>query len=898
MRDVAKLSDRQSSNALSRAEKGAEVRYQWTEENADGLCHKESNNNFRELKLDAPVDKVFTVVDIVPLENLSLRKGDFAGNSSAAPSTPPPQTRTTELLSTSQSPTPESDRPIASSQPTWHAFHSSAATLGLHAGLATVDMPVLSERRNLAPRDGLASLSFYDDLLKSISSERMMYASSLSKQGRMGPQLLQFGGDVDRRESNNLSTNGPSIALCSPIPLSSISGSDYDETDEADRPVHPFDMNIRRESSATLRQQPQRLPMQENNLTMAASDMYFHPRDNLDVKGRPEPTLLTKLHSQAYLPTVLSRSGSFHSQEEAIENWRIHVAPSSPPIMPELNYDRQNLEREGTGDSTPSSGMRAGYVYDNAIERSHTSRDTFGYTYEESNSRRGTIPIILSSHVHEETESYQEEQGHYLSANDLHLPRPSYTCGQMRTQRQGSVNSSIGGYNYSVASSPSLADSLSNPMYQQQSYGIMMNNTMFPRPMPGRKGSLPTSVYGSIREELVPRAQYQASQPYTPPHLAYAGPTTRVRTRTPSHLSNMVNHWDDNFSHDDETSGGDGPHASGCHTPPSIHKKSHFRSQSHEHRSNTQGSGSSWGHFGLFKEAQAGYASLVDPPPSSMSKMMFQERSQDDDVVTGPRTIMTTANSSMSFKEALEIVDPTQRCLSTHMQESQVIATRLFDGEIVNHLVHPLDLSPLLLQPQTGKQRKCHDRPSTAAAHSTLDYTSNRKSCHSETQAAWDEACIGLGLTFSHENPTTSSPSAPRSEGNFLRRPIPVKQPMNYSTNRNDYNQWEHDRHDMITRMTFGTTTMTATTELSDSATLTNPYQRYMTNYTVVNDYEKDATAMTPPYYEPQRQEQQRQTSVLVKERFSETNIQAIQRQPSQRNRKNLVVNIAPLMNS
>ncbi|KAF9080077.1 hypothetical protein BGX23_002686 [Mortierella sp. AD031] len=788
----------------------------------------------------------------------------------------------------------------------------------------------------LGPNNRLATLSFYDDLLKSISSERMIYASSLSNQpiGDDIKQSVSHGPESSRRESHNPSVNTPSIALCSSIPLSYSSCSEYDDRHSAERPVHPFD-NI------TPSQSRFPTPGAEQDVTSAIADIYMHPLDLMDIKGGLEINLQSRAGSQESLASFrniqkASRCGSPQSQE-TIENWRIHVAPSSP-VIPEIDYDmHQDVhQRSDSTTPTPTAGIYDGY------KSSHAENG--------SDSRRGTIPIILSSHLQEAAALYQDDQDYYNSAEDLHIPRPFYAYGQGRSQRQGSIQSSIGGYNYSTAaSSPSLADSLSNPMYQQQANGIM-NVTEYPRTFPPRKGSLPCSISSSVLDDATtPRGQqFVYQQPPTPAAYlsAHTALPTRVRPRAPSQLSNMVSR--------------------GLEAQP---KRGHVRSQS-------QGARSSWDQSAL-KEAQAGYTTLIDTPPTRKDYQC-----QDDDDMMLRESVRMSIKAGMSLKEALAIdnyIYGNNNAQSHHHQQQQRVSDSCsFNGEIDDKMVHPLDLSLLLLQTQSRtqqqqQQQQSYDyptRPSPAAAATSMSgCLPHSLDSTSAAQLAWDETCVGLGLTMA---PSASSSSRYQEQQHLQfasteesiltpppRRPIPLRhhQIVRSDSNTQQEQQQQRRRPELVSKSTSGLTTHTLqsdatlgsgsyTTSATSNTfvdmppfTSTNPYPSYAissdqcnsnNNNKYTNDYDQDTTT-TNAYHRPQQDQQHRPRQnydqqhyknqpLPLQRHYSQTLQQShisnneqdsspssssqffrrdyystpVQRQPSQRNKKNLVVNVSP----
>ncbi|KAF9110493.1 hypothetical protein BGX27_006288 [Mortierella sp. AM989] len=742
------------------------------------------------------------------------------------------------------------------SQPTW--ISACTPTVNRQVELMSEDAIIRSGTNNGIPGNRLATLSFYDDLLKNISSERMMYASSLSNQATGGRH--QLTGDEASIWKSYPAKSSP-MAL-SPIPPSHSNNSGYVDSINSDTPIHPFDTAAHCYPSATI----QTL----HYLETASKNTFVQSRGTAKENNRQLSLTNDRDNfADGFYFSSLSRRESSNSQE-TIENWRIRVEPSSPNIS-ELTYDTHEQTAEDTTE----------YNYE-------FNADGILDQYDDSVSRRGTIPIILSSHILEATSSYQENQDNCFSADDLHLPRPSYACGQTRTQRQGSVNSSIGGYNYSAASSPSLADSLSNPMYQQQFFGVM-NGSNCPRPFLPRKSSLPISIQSPGRDESISRAahfQYQLSQPHISQHLACPVFPVKTRTRSPSHLSNMVIHSGIRSSYDSEEDGNvNRSSLADRERPLSTQKKTYLRSQSFGARSSGRQSVSSWNQSGYFKDAQIGYASLTNLPPSSVSHIYYQ--GQDIEPACSPYAKANTG-SKMSPKEVSAIESPMQGSSSSFGKELQYVPVRHYAGEIDGQFVHPLDLSPLRFQPQQRSQPASHDH---IYFSSTMHYDTDTNSQHAEAQAAWTETCVGLGLTFNSnlydKNNGESISSREITEEYPLQRPTSVKHhSSNYGEsvdNNSDINSYQWSNPSGQSEVT---TSKTATTELSIE-TLTNPYQAAMTT-DADNDYENDML----------RYHKQHLNAAILNQRLSQTNRQelsTVQRQASQRNKKNLVVNIVPL---
>ncbi|KAF9542323.1 hypothetical protein EC957_002129 [Mortierella hygrophila] len=850
------------------------------------------------------------------------------------------------------------------SQPPQHvqpSITTSCSTNGIYLTAPSPHTPTVStrgqhqtgapnektERRStidqLGPNNRLAALSFYDDLLKSINSERMIYANQATVDTR---QIIYGPEPAARRESHNPSVNSPSIAICSPIPLTYSSCSEYDDRHSTDRPVHPFDIGPSQPRFPT--------PGSEQDITATIADIYMHPLDLMDIQGGLEINLHSRPGSQESLHAAnfrdlqrASRCGSPHSQE-TIENWRIHVAPSSP-VIPAIEFDMQDghQQRQQSTMPTPIAGRYDGY---------NNSKDMEG----ETDSRRGTIPIILSSHLQEAAAMYGDDQDYYDMADDLHVPRPFYAYGQGRSQRQGSIQSSVGGYNYSTAaSSPSLADSLSNPMYQQQADGILnaAGGGGHPRAFPPRKGSLPCSISSSVQEDVAtprgPQFVYQQQHSQTQSQNSFlsahtALPAARTRPRAPSHLSNMVTHADRLASD------------SGSSTSfPAKHGR--VRSQSQGSHSTTN-RGSSWDQLGALKEAQARYATLIDIPAISVSHMGYQvdDRDDDDDLMLR-ESVRMSIKAGMSLKEALAIDNLMYRNSMQQQQQSQHgLPSSSFNGEIDDKMVHPLDLSPLILQTtRSGTQQRNYgypaQRPSPVpvmTSSTSTGYVPPRShdspSTATATQQAWDETCVGLGLTLTTPTPTryqepphAHTHQVPTAEDCDLPRPIPLRyHQLDSSTplQHHQDQQQQHRRPEMTTKSTSGLTTHTlqsnatlhsgsysyatsATSSTFVDMSYTNHYHSsYPSHYPMssssqhnnkhaTNDYDQDTTPTYPHRQYRQHYQQHPQQSQLDQQySYSQRHEQQesplfrrdynipppVQRQPSQRNKKNLVVNISP----
>ncbi|KAF9932035.1 hypothetical protein FBU30_009099 [Linnemannia zychae] len=789
-------------------------------------------------------------------------------------------------------------------------------------GMPLKDSVQHSSIDQLPQNNRLAALSFYDDLLKSINSERMIYANQAISDDKQNTHSADFAA---RRESHNQSINSPSIALCSSIPLTySRSCSEYDDRLSTERPLHPFDTTPCQPRFST--------PRSDQDATTTMADIYIHPLDLMDIKGGLEINLQSQPGSQENLQASfrnlrqVTRSGSPHSQE-TIENWRIHVAPSSP-VIPDYDFDMQNLgQRKNSLTPTPTAPEYNEYNLGDLDN-------------EESGSRRGTIPIILSSHLQEAAALYQNEQDYYSIADDLHVPRPFYAYGHGRTQRQGSIQSSIGGCNYSTAaSSPSLADSLSNPMYHQQT-SSSLNPSGYPRTFPPRKGSLPCSIISSTLEDIItPRGSqfaYQQSlaQNQIVPLTTHNGPSSRMRPRAPSHLSNMVSHAD-GLASDSELDCSDGV--------ISLDKKrGHSRSQSQgsyslRHRN------TSWNQVELFKDTSGGNTVLSHVPITKPSYMNYQNNSDDDH-----DNIRMSIKASLSLKEAL-MIDGHWSRNSMQPQEAEHIAASIYNGEIDDKMLHPLDLSPLL-QTQSRTQQN-NDYPNQSSI--VPDFSASERGSHnfaspSVVQQAWDETCIGLGLTMA----TTTHYHDPQynylnsNDDIHLQRPIPIRY---HSVARSVPYAFQHSSQQKQSDMTTNSTSKFMTHTLQSDATLhSNSYATLSSatsatygdmSYTnsmfsqhstfssshvkSINEYHQDHQELAALYYhhhdqhfqQPQRQileqsypplqmnesdgvlEQQQsqpQLETLPFRRENSKSRQLVQRQLSQRNKKNLVVTITP----
>ncbi|KAF9574963.1 hypothetical protein EC968_004723 [Mortierella alpina] len=712
----------------------------------------------------------------------------------------------------------------------------------------------------------MATLSFYDDLLANISSERMNYTTSLSNQSNSA--LLQLYHSTEqgaKMDGNSSVLSLRSSPLCSSMQLTYGSNNENDERSMSGRPVHPFDSSDLPQTSPTL--------LKEDHPDTSIDNPLYQQSDTLATSFGSQMGLSSRIYStensqdQSAYATAhksQSRSGSSHSQN-IIENWRIHVAPS-PPTIPDLYNDARDTV---TDRATALSGDQNEY-----------SSQDIGMDINTHNStgcadRRGTIPIILSSHLQDaRTANFVEEQ-YFFSAEDLEAPRPPYAYSQTRARRQGSVNSSTGGYNYSTAaSSPSLADSLSNPMYQQQSFGIMNSSTMLqPRPPAPRKGSLPTSLCSRpVMEDLRPMsgASQFPSQHQPSDGFASAIPS-RLRSNMPSQLSNMITH-----------SGNTADYAQGIgciSTPvngeqvqiPLRHQRGHFRSQSQGARS----SGSSWDQVG-FEDAKAGYTTLIDIPAITPLHMGYYSV-QDDMVASKPALrssgIMGLKEESMLNDGSVNFSRDTFGPWSSGGESPQSSSNNGYRDDMSDNMVHPLDLPPLTLQTHSGSQREFN--PSDAV-------TSIGSASHQDQ--AWDDTCVGLGLTFDLDH--SSLPGSSDNEGSiFIHHP--------------------HERLVMASSMTSGFLTHTghsyhsepytnmdmsaATNNLFDAASM-NSFRSPspVDNVNIMRD--------TAPHHDDYSSVIS--TKTIYPSPATESNHgrpPLVQRQSSQRNKKNLIVNIVPL---
>ncbi|KAF9183808.1 hypothetical protein BGZ50_004060 [Haplosporangium sp. Z 11] len=786
-----------------------------------------------------PASNSIQSTDGVPLVDLDRDQYIYSSNALAAPTISSIQIPPA-IGASCNTPTT-----IMTLSPTWHtptfpAHHQTARS-------ASGEVYSLASHSHLASKSRHDVLSFYDDLLSNISTERMMYASALSSQVAVDTNQQTYESDSQRRGSSSYSRHSPSVAMRTSIPLTRSINSNYSNQNSSERPIHPFDLPAASPQATNFQQQPYNNTMfteQDQNATRAG--MYIH-LDTMDILENTEPRLQNQgIHSNNSAGNKrLSQNGSSHSQE-AIENWRIHVAPSSPTLLA-LGHD----EHEG-----PSHYRRSDNV-------------EYQYGGGSCNNRRGTIPIILSSQLQETAiNNNAEDDNLYFSLDDLHIPRPAYAYGHTRAHRQGSVNSSIGGYNYSTAaSSPSLADSLSNPMYQQQSNGLMNASIgSASRIFPPRKYSLPSSINSSVLGDT-PSQHHHQQQPQSHPlhHLGNPAMSSKSRTKIPSHLSNMM-------SHDLEPEPVNGPQMMTQEMTLSQLKSSHRRSQSQGGvQSRVDHNNSTWGLFGPPNDAQVGYTTTIDIPTASTSRLSYNSSDRDS------FTPQTTRNG-ISLKEILAMDNAMHEKMDPYGQRARPSYTFMqgFNGEVDDNLVHPLDLSPLTriqMQPDVNQESSCQNRGCSSIANPSSETCIYQEVPQSNQQQAWDGMHVGLGLT-------TGSTRLQRSP---LRSDAISPAFVDYTP---------QEQHLLMTSTS--TTAMTTepmtrgsrpemTSQSGSYAITTNASNTTLTN----NDYENEMT----------RHQQQRQAGPYCRGPAipAKQEPNNIQRQPSQRNKKNLVVNIVPV---
>ncbi|CAO3574866.1 unnamed protein product [Mortierella alpina] len=723
--------------------------------------------------------------------------------------------------------------------------------------------------------DRMATLSFYDDLLATISSERMIYTTSLfnrSKSALLQPGHSPVQGVKMGCNSSELSLR--SSALCSSMQLTHGSNPQNDERNILSRPVHPFDID--NPSPISGRILPFSPALLEENLGSGIDNTSIQQSDIInfshgfrgDFFSQVRQEGAQKQNPYVTAQTRSSRRGSSHSQD-IIENWRIHVAPSSPTI-PELYDDAHDSVPDRA--STPM-GIQTGHSYrDIGEDISHHSNN--GYT-----DRRGTIPIILSSHLQDARAASCVEEQYFFSAEDLEAPRPPYACGQTRTQRQGSVNSSVGGYNYSTAaSSPSLADSLSNPMYQQQSFGIMNSSAMLqPRPLAPRKGSLPTSLYSRPIMDGFCLTSSDAQPPSR--QLPFAGPPqatpSRTRSIIPSQLSNVIAH--------SGNTAGYGRNVNDIHTPvageqahvPSPFQRGHNRSQSQGACSSV----ASWDQGGI-EGAKPGYTTLMDLPAITPSHIGYYN-AQDDAIaslpalrssgIMGLRDHTTSKDGSADYSREAFGQWPSRG-------EGQLYSSReLYRTDISDAMVHPLDLSPLVLQTHSRSQPELNRSSAIASSGSGL-----------WQDRAWDETCVGLGLTFDLSH--SSVPESSDNEGSIFIHYPHERPTMDSSVDSGFLTHTAHSHNPTNAKSYTSNDMTTATTNsIFDEA--------FMDSFRSPTPVDSEALVSGAMQYHNDDP-----VSTLARTLHASPAIESnrerppqVRRQSSQRNKKNLIVSIVPL---
>ncbi|KAF9583939.1 hypothetical protein BGW38_008071, partial [Lunasporangiospora selenospora] len=360
-----------------------------------------------------------------------------------------------------------------------------------------------------ATRAGDTTLMFYDDLLKSIHSERVIQAALLSQPPLPNDGAFQPTDDSQPASHRFWTTENEPNG-------NSLRRGDYRH------PIHPLDSIMSRTGLPNLNCIPQHNTLAQQDSNMTISDMYIHPLDITESKDAStgDKDLSRPGHqndftpSFSYIKRTASQCGSVHSQE-TIENWRNNIPPSSPAVPTSEDASEGKRGKLFTTEDpiVPAlmimhHGKSGGVTPGGPILESNRSLP------RDKNTRHGDIPIVLSTGLHKQSTQpvHPSEGDYYLRLDELDLPRPAYAYGETRTQRQGSVISSIG-YDYStVASSPSLADSLSNPMYHQQSTGIA-NASMNQRAFPPRKGSLPISIQGANADEYLKSVRMSGQVP-------------------------------------------------------------------------------------------------------------------------------------------------------------------------------------------------------------------------------------------------------------------------------------------------------------------------------------------------------------------------------------------------
>jgi hypothetical protein len=321
----------------------------------------------------------------------------------------------------------------------------------------------------------------------------------------------------------------------------------------------------------------------------------------------------------------------------------------------------------------------------------------------------------------------------------------------------------------------------------------------------------------------------------------------------------------------------------------------------------------------------------------------------DDDDFMLRESVRMSIKAGMSLMEALAIDSVLYRNSVQPHQQPQLPPS--FKGEIDDKMVHPLDISPLLLQTRSRTQPKygfpTGPSPTPMISSSMLEYVSPLSHTSPSTaQQAWDETCVGLGLTLttpSNYQEPHHAPSVLTEESEFPRRPIPRRyHQLDRSGDtfapppppqQQNQQQYEHliRRPEMTTKSTSGLTTHTlqsdatlnsgsyatsATSSTHVDMSFTNHHSSYpyypmsssssQCNNYAINDYEQDTTTTyrhhpqhhcQHPQQHPQRDRQyfysqrhEQQDSPFFRRDYNDS----VQRQPSQRNKKNLVVNISP----
>ncbi|ORZ04448.1 hypothetical protein BCR41DRAFT_362813, partial [Lobosporangium transversale] len=548
-----------------------------------------------------------------------------------------------------------------------------------------------------------STLSSYDDLLKSINAEKILYQSPLLHQSPTGP-LQQQRGWVNNSYSDwesDIPVNSQSTTM-----HSIVYRSGFKDRVSIDRAVHPFDTIEYSHSTSTIQTYHQPVMSHNSNThnsnnnldTLMMTNKHIFSNINNDIhdekagiRASAVPHQEQGIHLIGFsLMESLSRSEGLDSQE-TIEYWRTHVEPSSPTI-PTVNYG--DISRDNEGSKTGQQPQPQQYGLEDIA-----MAGLDGGVFDGVGSRRGTLPITSSSRCLVEQPqtlncTLDSPSLHYSTA-DLGMPRPSYAYayGQLRTQRQGSMSSSADGYSCSIASSLSLADSLSNPMYHQQLQGLAMTT------------NAPTARHSSHAFARLPRKYSLPSSVHkTSPRL----PPSQYNTRRPSRLSSMMaNQVDDEDFGLIECATNLRPQQLPLLLSSSspFHKKSHYRSHS------------------------LGYW-----PPAGAK--IFNDIVQDDDPTMIDHTpalppgtiIFNAATNGNDYERAME-----------HNQHQSL---------------HPLDSPPLLQQhhlPRAGSDQGYfydYDGSNRYSAACHGNYVANNFTKDVDVQAAWTKSYIGLGLTF------------------------------------------------------------------------------------------------------------------------------------------------------